>query len=101
MVLAARLDPELQADSGAYVRHQPEKTLLYQTVQNHKAAFFAQCEASERSVPSFIKEELEALVPPPRKHMIRSDKNQQKIQTPPVLDRIQMRKPAPKKARFG
>ncbi|MBL4818884.1 MAG: transposase, partial [Deltaproteobacteria bacterium] len=64
MVLAACLEPELQVANslGSYARHQPEKTLLYQTVQNHMAAFFAHCEASERSVPSFIKEEFDAFL---------------------------------------
>ena len=61
---AACLEPELQvADSlRGYARHQPEKTLLYQTVQNHMAAFFAQCEAFERSVPAFIKEEFDTFL---------------------------------------
>lgn len=47
------------ASNGAYKRHEPEKTLLYQTVQEHLATFLAQCEASERTVPSFVKKEFE------------------------------------------
>ena len=43
--------------SGTYKRHEPEKTLLYQVVQENLATFLAQCEASERTVPSFVKKE--------------------------------------------
>jgi hypothetical protein len=33
---------------------------LYQTVQNHLSTFLAQCEASDRAVPAFVRKELEA-----------------------------------------
>ena len=51
------------ASSLGYVQRQPDKTLLYQTIQEHMATFFfAQCESFERSLPLFIKEEFEAFL---------------------------------------
>ena len=63
MALAC-LRPELHAEPSVcrYTRRQPEKTLLYQTVQGHLAAFFTQCETFDRSIPLFIKDELEAFL---------------------------------------
>ena len=61
---SACLRAELHVEPSAcrYIRRQPEETLLYQTVQGHLATFFAQCETFDRSIPSFIKDELEAFL---------------------------------------
>lgn len=45
---------------AAYVRRQPETTLLYQTVQRHWLQFLADIEAEGGELPSFVKDEFEA-----------------------------------------
>ena len=57
-----RSESEARASSLGHVQRQPDKTLLYQTIQEHMATFFAQCESFERSLPLFIKEEFEAFL---------------------------------------
>ncbi len=54
---SACLRAELHAEPSVcrYIRRQPEKTLLYQAVQDHLGTFLAQCDTVERSIPSFIK----------------------------------------------
>ncbi|MFT5173592.1 MAG: hypothetical protein ACI8W7_001769 [Gammaproteobacteria bacterium] len=43
-----------------YERHRPEETVLYDVVDRHKRAFFAQLEEEGRRVPSFVRDEFEA-----------------------------------------
>jgi len=46
-----------------YERHRPEKTILYQLVQEHVETFFAQVEAETGSgLPDFIKDEFDAFL---------------------------------------
>lgn len=45
-----------------YNRHEPEKTLLYQIVQNHMVTFFDQCDASDRTAPFFVRKEFESFL---------------------------------------
>jgi len=42
------------------VRHRPEETVLYQVLERHHDAFFAQLEEQGRQVPGFVREEFEA-----------------------------------------
>ena len=42
----------------AYQARRPERTVLYQTVQEHLETFLAQAEAAESPVPSFVQDEL-------------------------------------------
>jgi hypothetical protein len=56
------LEPLPVESPVAYSRHEPEKTLLYQTVQNHFLTFVAECEASNHPVPYFVKKEFEAFL---------------------------------------
>lgn len=57
-----RIESETITSSLGYAQRQPDKTLLYQTIQEHMSTFFAQCETFERSLPLFIKEEFEAFL---------------------------------------
>jgi len=43
-----------------YARREPEKTLLYQTVQQHWLQFLADIEAEGGELPAFVEDELEA-----------------------------------------
>ena len=43
-----------------YARREPEKTLLYQTVQAHWLQFLADIEAEGGELPAFVKDELDA-----------------------------------------
>lgn len=54
--------PAGEVSKPSYEKRQPEKTLLYRTLQNHVTTFFAKCEASERAIPSFVKKEFEAFL---------------------------------------
>ena len=46
-----------------YERHRPEETVLYQLVQEHIEAFFAQVEAETGSgLPDFVKDEFDAFL---------------------------------------
>lgn len=45
------------AQPPKYVRHRPEETLLYKTIQQNLNSFLAHCEALEKPVPGFIKDE--------------------------------------------
>jgi hypothetical protein len=46
-----------------YARRRPEKTTLYQLVQEHLETFFAQVEAeTEASLPNFVKDEFDAFL---------------------------------------
>lgn len=45
-----------------YNRHEPEKTLLYQILQNHMLTFFDQCDVSDRAVPFFVRKEFESFL---------------------------------------
>jgi len=43
----------------SYKRREPEKTVLYRVVQNHLATFLARAEERGRTIPWFVKRELE------------------------------------------
>ncbi len=45
---------------AVYQRRQPEKTVLYQCIQEHLPAFLSQAAAADRPVPRFVQKELEA-----------------------------------------
>ncbi len=47
------------AISAAYQRRQPEKTVMYQVLQNHLATFVERAEASGRTIPDFVLRELD------------------------------------------
>ena len=53
-----------RAPEGApfhYERHRPERTKLYQLVQQHAATFFAAVEAAtDASLPQFVEDEFDA-----------------------------------------
>jgi len=48
------------AQRPEYVRHRPEETLLYKTIQQNLNSFLAHCEALEKPVPNFVKDEFAA-----------------------------------------
>lgn len=48
------------ANKLEYERHDPEKSLLYQTIKQHSPSFLAHCEAQEQPVPAFVKREIDA-----------------------------------------
>ena len=50
------------AQKQSYQRRQPEKTLLYQIVQNNLNTFLAQCEAEGKPAPDFVKKEFQAFL---------------------------------------
>jgi hypothetical protein len=45
-----------------YERHDPEKSLLYQTIKQHWPSFTAHCEAQNQPVPAFVKREIDAFL---------------------------------------
>ena len=47
-------------DPPGYARHRPERTLLYQLVEQHYAAFRELRAAAERPLPDFVQQEFEA-----------------------------------------
>ena len=47
----------MSAVTQVYERHQPDKTVLYQVVQQHWASFVAQAEAANRWVPAHVEQE--------------------------------------------
>ncbi len=51
-----------KAPKTNYERHNPQKNLLYQTIQCHWKDFVAQSEAHDHRVPNFIKKEFEAFL---------------------------------------
>ena len=44
----------------SYERHEPNKSLLFQTIQNNLKSFLSHCDAEGHPVPHFIKKEFEA-----------------------------------------
>lgn len=56
------LEDKEASQASAYLQHKPEKTLLYQTVQNHLLTFLAECECSGYEVPFFVRKEFEAFL---------------------------------------
>ena len=48
------------ARAGAYARHRPEQTLLYQLVEAHYPAFVEHLAARERTLPAHVQREFEA-----------------------------------------
>ena len=48
------------ARAGAYARHRPEQTLLYQLVEAHYPAFVEHLAARERTLPTHVQREFEA-----------------------------------------
>lgn len=56
--LSAGMDASVGAP--AYERHRPEKTLLYQLVQQHYPAFVTQLAAEGKVLPDYVHEEFEA-----------------------------------------
>jgi hypothetical protein len=49
-----------QAAAPRYARHVPARTLLYALVQAHYPDFLARLEAKGRSLPAYVREELDA-----------------------------------------
>ncbi len=47
-------------DPPGYGRHRPERTLLYQLVEQHYPAFRELCAAADRPLPGFVHEEFDA-----------------------------------------
>ena len=47
-------------DPPGYARHRPERTLLYQLVEQHYPAFRELRAAAERPLPDFVQQEFEA-----------------------------------------
>ncbi len=48
--------------SPGYESHRPEKTLLYQVIEQHYPDFLSEMEAQERSLPSYVQDEFEAFL---------------------------------------
>jgi len=46
--------------STEYVRHQPEKTLLYQVIDEYYPAFLCHLSESDKSLPKYVQDEFEA-----------------------------------------
>ena len=51
-----------QTTAPRYARHVSERTLLYALVQAHYADFLARLEAEDRSLPAYVREEIEAFL---------------------------------------
>lgn len=54
------MDCSHAAPKLSYQRREPEKTLLYQIVQQYLNTFLAQCGSEGRPAPDFVKKEFEA-----------------------------------------
>ena len=52
-----------EVDAGpGYKRHRPEKTLLYQIVEQHYPDFRSAMEAQDRPLPGYVQDEFEAFL---------------------------------------
>ena len=58
--LAAGTEAKLGEGSSAYVRHCPERTLLYQIVEEDYPAFKAHLASQGADLPAYVAQELEA-----------------------------------------
>jgi len=47
---------------AVYRRREPQKTVLYQVLQEHWSAFLAKCDEADRCVPSFVRKEIESFL---------------------------------------
>ncbi len=48
--------------SPGYERHRPEKTLLYQVIEQHYPDFLSEMEAQDRPLPNYVQDEFEAFL---------------------------------------
>jgi hypothetical protein len=62
IVMTACLSATMPSTLTIYRRRQPEKTVLYQAVQEHLPAFLRAAEEVERPVPIFVQRELEGFL---------------------------------------
>ena len=57
MVLTLRAEAKLE-----YERHDPERSILYQTIKQYWPSFIAHCEAQDQPVPAFVKREVDGFL---------------------------------------
>ena len=58
-VVDANMLPNLPRLVGEYRRREPEKTVLYQVIQENYLTFASNCEAEDRPLPVFVRREFE------------------------------------------